>query len=182
MSEIDRRLFDRLYGSLATDFEQFLETETEILARLTESPIEYLLGGAIQIQNILFWRLARMEPTPLMSQSDLAKWPDPDTDFIIPQFEIEGIGRVDFLITRTAFQRHRVAIECDGHDFHERTKEQARRDRERDRLLQERGIHILRFTGSEIYKSPSACAQKVWNFFSAIDERAIDQYLGRTSK
>lgn len=46
------------------------------------------------------------------------------------------------------------AIECDGHDHHNITKEQARRDRERDRFFQSKGIIILRYTGSEIHASP----------------------------
>ena len=45
-----------------------------------------------------------------------------------------------------------MAIECDGHDFHEKTKEQAQRDKEKDRILQANGWLIARFTGSEIYK------------------------------
>jgi len=51
-----------------------------------------------------------------------------------------------------------VIVECDGHDFHERTKEQAARDRSRDRALQAGGFHVLRFTGSEIHREPLKCA------------------------
>lgn len=50
-------------------------------------------------------------------------------------------------------QRHFAIIECDGHDFHERTKEQAERDRSRDRRVQELGWRIYRFTGSELYRN-----------------------------
>lgn len=55
-----------------------------------------------------------------------------------------------------------AAIECDGHDFHERTKDQARRDRSRDRELQARGFRVFRFTGSEIFKDPMKCAREVY--------------------
>lgn len=51
----------------------------------------------------------------------------------------------------------RIAIELDGHDFHERTKEQARRDRSRDRALTIAGWCVLRFTGSEIYRGAWEC-------------------------
>jgi very-short-patch-repair endonuclease len=54
--------------------------------------------------------------------------------------------------------RKTMVVECDGHDFHERTKEQASRDRERDRALQRRGHLIHRFTGSDIWASASKCA------------------------
>jgi very-short-patch-repair endonuclease len=51
-----------------------------------------------------------------------------------------------------------AAIECDGHDHHNLTKEQAEHDRTRDRDFQDRGILILRYPGSEIFKSPMKCA------------------------
>jgi hypothetical protein len=56
----------------------------------------------------------------------------------------------------------RLAIECDGHDFHERTKEQAERDRVRDRALTESGWVCLRYTGSEIHRNPAKCANDAW--------------------
>lgn len=52
----------------------------------------------------------------------------------------------------------KVVIECDGHDFHERTKTQARRDKSRDRRLTAAGYVVLRFTGSEIWAQPFTCA------------------------
>lgn len=61
-----------------------------------------------------------------------------------------GQYRVDFLVTAT-FSDDKVIIECDGHDFHEKTKEQAKHDKERDRYLTSQGYKILRYTGSEIY-------------------------------
>lgn len=74
--------------------------------------------------------------------------------------------RVDFLIddssSANAARRRWIVVECDGHDFHERTKEQARRDRARDRFLQSKGCRVLRFTGSEIWADPEACAAEIW--------------------
>ena len=46
-----------------------------------------------------------------------------------------------------------IIFEADGHDFHEKTKEQAKHDKERDRFLQSLGCKIYRFTGSEIYSN-----------------------------
>jgi very-short-patch-repair endonuclease len=65
------------------------------------------------------------------------------------QVSVEGVGRVDFVL-RHPSSTTAIAIECDGHDFHERTKQQAARDRKRDRTLQALGYVVLRFTGSEI--------------------------------
>lgn len=71
-----------------------------------------------------------------------------------------GQYRVDFLLTDTDYDV-KVVIECDGHDFHERTKEQAERDRTRDRSLQAAGYLVLRYTGAEIWRDPFKCAEDV---------------------
>ena len=57
---------------------------------------------------------------------------------------------------------HLYAIECDGHEFHEKTKEQVRRDRERERYLMKKGYKVIRFSGSEIVEDPNECAREVW--------------------
>lgn len=46
----------------------------------------------------------------------------------------------------------KLAVELDGHDFHEKTKEQARRDKQKDRDLVAQGWIVVRYTGSEIYQ------------------------------
>jgi hypothetical protein len=51
-----------------------------------------------------------------------------------------------------------VAIECDGFEWHERTKQQAAADRARDRELLAIGLATIRFTGSEIHHYPDRCA------------------------
>ncbi len=57
-----------------------------------------------------------------------------------------------------------VLVECDGHDFHERTKDQAKHDRMKDRFLQANGYNILRFTGSELWSDPYKCAKEIYSF------------------
>lgn len=64
-----------------------------------------------------------------------------------------------------------VAIECDGHDFHDRTKEQATRDRERDRQFQKQGLLIARFTGRDIWANPTRCAAEAFALALAADDR-----------
>ena len=89
---------------------------------------------------------------------------------IIPQFKIRDY-RVDFAMFNRAEPSVKIAVECDGHDFHEKTKEQARRDKSRDRLIQSLGFKVLRFTGSEIYRDPVDCASEVHDaLLSAVDD------------
>lgn len=90
----------------------------------------------------------------------------PDHIMIYTQAPV-GSYRVDILIVSTfsdggKFTPIKIVVECDGHDFHERTKEQARRDKQRDRHFQSRGFKVLRFTGSEIFADPEAVANEVW--------------------
>jgi very-short-patch-repair endonuclease len=70
--------------------------------------------------------------------------------FIFPQEYIENY-RVDFLIKFPEHKERQIIIECDGHDFHEKTKEQARHDKERDRYFVSNGYEVYHYTGSEIY-------------------------------
>lgn len=77
--------------------------------------------------------------------------------------------RVDFLLVPyTEDDCPQIVIECDGHDYHERTKEQAAKDRSRDRLLRRNGYEVMRFTGSEIYQKPYRCASEVITLFRSL--------------
>lgn len=91
------------------------------------------------------------------------------------QVEI-GKSRVDFLVTLHANGRtDRVIIETDGHDFHEKTKDQARRDKSRDRRMTADGCTVLRFTGSEVFRDAGACADEVEDIIS---QRMADLFEG----
>lgn len=73
----------------------------------------------------------------------------------------------------------RLAIECDGHDYHDRTKQQAAYDRSRDRELLLCGIPTIRFTGSEIHHSAERCAIETFKIFARlieIDERPLESW------
>lgn len=71
--------------------------------------------------------------------------------------------RVDFLLFETETNGAFMVVEIDGHDFHDRTKAQASRDRERDRRLLSRGVSTVRFTGSDVHRDADACARDAIN-------------------
>ncbi len=48
-----------------------------------------------------------------------------------------------------------IAIELDGHAFHEKTKEQVTQRNQRDRLLQQAGWKVLHVSGSELVRQPA---------------------------
>lgn len=80
---------------------------------------------------------------------------------VSPQKTIDRY-RVDFEVKYPFFgDLLEIVVECDGHDFHERTKQQASRDKRRDRDLQRLGYQVFRFTGSDIHGDARGCACEV---------------------
>lgn len=89
-----------------------------------------------------------------------------------------GPYRVDFLFTVHVHGKSaRLVVECDGHDFHEKTKEQAQRDKARDRYFVGEGIAVLRFTGSEIHRDVQACVEEIQNVLARLKIPMVDAYL-----
>ena len=59
---------------------------------------------------------------------------------------------VDFYIEK---RQTKLCVYTDGHTYHERTEEQAQRDRNIDRKLQELGFQVLRYTGKDVTENIS---------------------------
>ena len=64
----------------------------------------------------------------------------------------------DFQINSSGFN---FVIEIDGHEWHEKTKEQAIRDKQKDRTYIKNGYIPIHFTGSEIFHNPENCVKEV---------------------
>jgi very-short-patch-repair endonuclease len=83
----------------------------------------------------------------------------PDKLPLKPQYKIAGYI-VDFLyeekIDNTKDLFLRVAVEIDGQESH-KTKAQRLDDYQRERFLQKNGIHVVRFTASEVYVDAESC-------------------------
>ena len=118
-----------------------------------ESPIEQLLSLALEELNI----------------KNIYKFnPFIDVVEIEKQKEIQCENkkyRVDFLIPVIYKNQENkcFVIECDGHEFHQKTKEQVERDNTRMRNLQKAGYEVVRFSGTEIWHRPYKCANEVLN-------------------
>jgi very-short-patch-repair endonuclease len=79
------------------------------------------------------------------------------------------LGRyfADFLIAGTDGGRRRtLVVECDGHEFHEKTREQVSHDKRRDREIQKLGHAVFRFSGADIWKDPFGCAREAVDYVS----------------
>lgn len=98
--------------------------------------------------------------------------------FLMPQEEIQTQGGryyADFVFDSNYLKEDgnvpehplKLVIECDGHEFHEKTKEQVRRGNERDYNLKVAGYDILHFSGSQIHNEPIECAKKVYEYIKS---------------
>lgn len=128
-NEVPKQFGDLLENWMHT---QFINTLAEVryAFRVCESPIE-----VIALLELMKW-------VPIVGPTDKPN--------VIAQYHI-GKHRVDFLVEYSVYK---FVVECDGHDFHERTKEQVSRDKKRDREIVSKGYTVFRFSGSEIWRSP----------------------------
>ncbi|NRD80320.1 DUF559 domain-containing protein [Bacillus sp. BRMEA1] len=127
--------------------------------RNCESPVEKLF-----CLHLLDW-LPHYESQFRYIDSDV-------TISIFIQKEIEYRGkkyRPDFLIEVYALgNEFDFIVECDGHNFHEKTKAQAKRDKSRDRNLQSAGYRTIRFTGSEIWEDSASCVYQTYQLIETV--------------
>jgi len=65
----------------------------------------------------------------------------------------------DFEFSSPVLKNNGIVFELDGFDYHS-TKEQMNRDYQRERELQMAGYTVMRFTGSQIYRTPFKCASE----------------------
>lgn len=77
----------------------------------------------------------------------------------IPQAKF-GRHIVDFLVE---CNQRKLLIECDGRDFHNPQK-----DKERESILKQYNIPLIRFSGSELFSNVTSCVDKVEQFIYSI--------------
>lgn len=135
-----------------------------------ESPMEQLL--AIEMERLGIREMANFNPFVMI-------------DEFSNQGEINIEGKTyyaDFLIKVSYFKkvgskfdfRKNIVIEVDGHEFHQKTKEQVEHDNERERALQKAGYEVIRFSGTEIYHKSYKCANEVLSFILSKCEYKVE--------
>lgn len=149
---------DRVFNSMAPEFERVCHSSAARLANLVESEIELMVLTTFEM-------LVRLSPL-VVEVGD--RFPtDRRVDILLtPQFRWNEY-RIDICVRYRSEPERPLFVECDGHDFHERTKEQAERDRSKDRAVQAAGIPILRFTGREIWRDPGQVVLQILNFMGS---------------
>jgi len=165
-----------------------LKAEHEILLSLCESPAEQnFLAAAISYfdlrYNEHFKRGQAVFDRGGPANCGLF------TLLVQPQFEISSFTesyRADFVFSLTRYARNGVpriwaktVVEIDGHDFHEKTKFQASRDKKRDRDFLSEGYVTMRFSGSDIYHRPFECVEEVSFHLDRAAEEVVKLYNDR---
>ena len=131
--------------------------EAELLVSLCKSPIEQKLAASL---------FATDAATLCFSAVLTVEGPEGGGHgfYVWPQMPVLNY-RADFgLIFLAHTGKYRLVVECDGHDFHEKTKEQAAHDKARDRAFLDAGWPVMRFTGSEIHRDSLKCADQAGDF------------------
>lgn len=156
-------IWDRVADALAFDV-------ASALAKHRAKPLYQVMGSEIERAFAAYFEVAGAMHLGVFKLVNSLPDPDPNGGFfLLPQAQI-GEYRVDFIFGSFMDPRLSscVAIELDGHEWHERTKEQAARDKSRDRALSVSCGRVIRFTGSEIYRDMSRCALETVTVYSAI--------------
>lgn len=146
------RLDPRVRDLAVHDFVMHLFSLEESMTKRCESPIEQLLWFSLSelaaMETGVMALFGKFGSVSFRSQAEV-KTP-------------KGTYRLDFLVTWVEDgNTYCVGVECDGHDFHEKTKQQAAHDKQRDRALVAAGYTMLHFTGAEIWRDPEACTNEV---------------------
>ena len=140
-----------------------------------ESPLEDALARA-------FAKLARFEwRRPNDHPWEIGRWPGWFLTLLAqPEY---GPYRADFGVCTwihddAAPPPFIVIVEVDGHEYHERTKEQAEYDKSRDRFMTSTEAKVFRFTGREVHRDAKGCAYEVLEYVMRIQQ----QHLGEEFK
>jgi very-short-patch-repair endonuclease len=125
--------------------------------RLCGSPIEQIMLAA------LMWTEYGYEKKLIEIAEPGTRHEATQSNVVIAPQHLIGRHTVDFgiFVRFVANEEIRIVVECDGHDFHEKTKEQAARDKSRQCDLEIAGWRVMRFTGSMIWRDHKWCADRV---------------------
>jgi very-short-patch-repair endonuclease len=156
-----------LYGSFqARHFAQL--TEINLAVDGVKSPIEQIFYASFMALGSAL-------------TGDIKTWQPSKNDefsvFLNSQVQI-GKFRVDFIVTFVTMEGefNQVVIELDGHDFHDKNKEQRAYEKSRDRYLTAQGFPILHYTGSEICKDPFKAVVEALAIVKAVPDGFADSY------
>lgn len=167
-------MIDKVQEMVSSSLDEISSNIIECCLRKSESPIESVLATSFVLSSAIAAASGQV-PLFIMADEDCVSCLEkvalsvPGTIAMSKQMSI-GEYRADFCAIMAislvfGIIVFRLIVECDGHDWHEKTKEQAAADKARDRFFSREGYGVLRFTGSEIWANPAKCADEVAEYF-----------------
>jgi len=139
-----------------------------------ESPVEQLFLIELKLREWQARRRFEFDLEPQHSDKSTGKY---RIDFFINlqidayftfgnEIDLDDFNKIDF---------PKLGIEIDSHIWHEKTKEQAQYDKERERFLVSNGWKIIRFTGREVYKNPEKAVDETFEIINKVRKEYFDR-------
>jgi very-short-patch-repair endonuclease len=156
--EFVRRHLSAAFAEGRAEWEQSLLSmiESNCLYTSIESPIEMVFVGCWTILSAV---RGGMDDIGIRLQHEVqAGGKTYRVDVALAELSADFLGEAAALGVRAP----RVAVELDGHEFHERTREQVAHRDARDRALQADGWTVFHVSGSVINRNPLEC---VWGVY-----------------
>lgn len=161
------RTLGQVYGTTVLSEREELavdlaEKSAEEIFSLCDSPIEELMLAHLANRLVFIGHELSWEKPKLKCERD--------GPVITAQAPVGGFV-LDFLVEHRG---KRFAIECDGHEYHDRTRQQVAKDKQRDRRVICHGVETLRFSGSEIWNNGIGCSWEIINAFGIEDRSKME--------
>lgn len=166
------------------NFDSYLEVASATAGKSAESDFMQEMEQRIAdyeiesfIEKLLFVAIHCWAATEGVEESDGPKYDRNGKECLFygysvePQFGILSY-KVDFLIRYDCGPKlqEKVLVECDSQEFHERTEQERRYEKKRDREITGQGYRILRYTGKEIMEEPYKIADEILKTVKALIE------------
>ena len=144
--EEEGNIVDQHYGSdpLCANCEYKLNLQCITCLFKLQSPLERKLYLELSKARIAFQTQYGLNHQGINIPTEGKEYGNPENNFK------NVLTVVDFFIEK---KNQRLCVYTDGHTYHERTEDQALRDKNIDRKLQALGYTVLRYTGKEINES-----------------------------
>ena len=168
-----RNFLDDKCNMLATGFYTevvaALEELEEEQEKVIESPVEQMFFTEWRFRRFVNKKLEEAYLEPQYQDKTTGKYRlDFNVDFIQEAYILGRSIEYDEVVMQV--EPLKLGIEIDSHIWHEKTKEQASYDKERERFLVSKGWRLLRFTGSEVFNNAPKCVDEALKMRSDLAE------------
>lgn len=179
-------IFSKQCELIASAFPHLVSDMNEA-SRETESPIEALLVSAATLWKYnsecheKIWMLReRVNVEGFLKILDLRLADEKDGEnwvYAAPQVSFDAERRCDFMFAIYYKRWHLVCVECDGFEWHDKDKASFEKYRCYDRLMQQSGINVLRFAGTEIWRDAAGCLAQIILYLRKLVDDAHQQWM-----